>query len=115
MMLGAALAAATLYLGALFWLAAWRDRQGAASGWLQRHAGAIYGLSLAVYCSSWTFFGGVGTAATAGLDYLAIYLGPILVFTLGFGLVKKILAQAKAQHSTSIADFLSARYGKSAM
>lgn len=114
MMLGAALAAATLYLGALFWLAAWRDRQGAATGWLQRHAGAIYGLSLAVYCSSWTFFGGVGTAATAGLDYLAIYLGPILVFTLGFGLVKKILAQAKAQHSTSIADFLSARYGKSA-
>lgn len=114
MMLGAALAAATLYLGALFWLAAWRDRQGATSGWLQRRAGVIYGLSLAVYCSSWTFFGGVGTAATAGLDYLAIYLGPILVFTLGFGLVRKILAQAKAQHSTSIADFLSARYGKSA-
>lgn len=114
MMLGAALAAATLYLGGLFWLAAWRDRQGAGDGWLQRRAGTIYGLSLAVYCSSWTFFGGVGTAATAGLDYLAIYLGPILVFTLGFGLVKKILAQAKAQHSTSIADFLSARYGKSA-
>lgn len=113
MMLGAALAAATLYLGALFWLAAWRDRQ-PSDGWLGRHAGTIYGLSLAVYCTSWTFFGGVGTAATAGLDYLPIYLGPILVFTLGFGLVRKILAQAKAQHSTSIADFLSARYGKSA-
>ncbi len=113
MMLGAALAAATLYLGALFWLAAWRDRQ-SGTGWLQRYAGSIYGLSIAVYCSSWTFFGGVGTAATAGLDYLPIYLGPILVFTLGFGLVRKILAQAKAQHSTSIADFLSARYGKSA-
>lgn len=114
MMLGAALAAATFYLGALFWLAAWRDRQGAGPEWLQRHAGVVYGLSLAVYCSSWTFFGGVGTAATAGLDYLTIYLGPILVFTLGFGLVRRILAQAKAQHSTSIADFLSARYGKSA-
>ncbi len=114
MMLGAALAAATLYLGALFWLAAWRDRQGPVEGWLYRQAGSIYGLSLAVYCSSWTFFGGVGTAATNGLDYLPIYLGPILVFTLGFGLVRKILAQAKAQHSTSIADFLSARYGKSA-
>ncbi|WP_017664249.1 PAS-domain containing protein [Porphyrobacter sp. AAP82] len=114
MMLGAALAAATLYLGALFWLAAWRDRQETPGGWLQRRAGVIYGLSLAVYCSSWTFFGGVGTAATTGLDYLAIYLGPILVFTLGFGLVRKILAQVKAQHSTSIADFLSARYGKSA-
>jgi len=114
MMLGAALVAATIYLAGLFWLAAWRDRAGAASPGLERHAGAVYGLSLAVYCSSWTFFGGVGTAATAGLDYLPIYLGPILVFTLGFGLVRRILAQAKAQHSTSIADFLSARYGKSA-
>ncbi len=114
MMLGAALAAATLYLGALFWLAAWRDRQAVSPGWLRQRAGVVYGLSLAVYCSSWTFFGGVGTAATSGLDYLPIYLGPILVFTLGFGLVRKILAQAKAQHSTSIADFLSARYGKSA-
>ncbi|HSJ77467.1 MAG TPA: two-component system sensor protein, partial [Erythrobacter sp.] len=113
MMLGAALVAAMIYLGALFWLAAWRDRQ-PANGVLHRRAGLVYGLSLAVYCSSWTFFGGVGTAATAGLDYLPIYLGPILLFTLGFGLIRKILAQAQAQHSTSIADFLSARYGKSA-
>ncbi|MFO6430404.1 PAS-domain containing protein [Erythrobacter sp. W302b] len=112
MMLGAALVAAIIYLGALFWLAAWRDRTPAPA--LLRHSGSVYGLSLAVYCTSWTFFGGVGTAATAGLDYLPIYLGPILVFTLGFGLVRRILAQAKAQHSTSIADFLSARYGKSA-
>ncbi|MEM7666255.1 MAG: PAS-domain containing protein [Pseudomonadota bacterium] len=101
-----------MYLAFLFWLAARRDR--AAPGSASRHSGFIYGLSLAVYCTSWTFFGGVGTAATAGLDYLPIYLGPILVFTLGFGLVRRILAQAKAQHSTSIADFLSARYGKSA-
>ncbi|MDJ0643505.1 MAG: PAS-domain containing protein [Erythrobacter sp.] len=112
MLFGAAIGAATLYLAGLFWLAAWRDRS--ASPFLSRHSGTIYGLSLAVYCTSWTFFGGVGTAATAGLDYLPIYLGPILVFTLGFGLVRRILAQAKAQHSTSIADFLSARYGKSA-
>ena len=112
MLFGAAIGAATLYLAGLFWLAAWRDRS--ASPFLTRHSGTVYGLSLAVYCTSWTFFGGVGTAATAGLDYLPIYLGPILVFTLGFGLVRRILAQAKAQHSTSIADFLSARYGKSA-
>jgi Na+/proline symporter/signal transduction histidine kinase/CheY-like chemotaxis protein len=112
MLLGAGLGAAVIYLAGLFWLASWRDRRGdSVPG---RYAGVVYGLSLAVYCTSWTFFGGVGTAATAGLDYLPIYLGPILVFTLGFGLVRKILAQAKAQHSTSIADFLSARYGKSA-
>lgn len=121
MLLGAAIAAACVYLAGLFWLAAWRDRavraQTVAQGspdFLTRNSGLIYGLSLAVYCTSWTFFGGVGTAATAGLDYLPIYLGPILVFTIGFGLVRKILAQSKAQHSTSIADFLSARYGKSA-
>ncbi|MFN4019499.1 MAG: PAS-domain containing protein [Erythrobacter sp.] len=118
MMLGAALAAALIYLAGLFWLAAWRDRAASAlpsqAALLRRHQGLVYGLSLAVYCSSWTFFGGVGTAATAGLDYLPIYLGPVLVFTFGFGLLRKILAQAKAQHSTSIADFLSARYGKSA-
>jgi hypothetical protein len=113
MMLGAALVAALIYLAGLFWLAAWRDRR-AGSGTLARHAGTVYGLSLAVYCTSWTFFGGVGTAATAGLDYLPIYLGPILLFSFGFPLLRKILAQAKAQHSTSIADFLSARYGKSA-
>ena len=112
MMLGAALVAALIYLAGLFWIAAWRDRTVTPA--LTRHAGTIYGLSLAVYCTSWTFFGGVGTAATAGLDYLPIYLGPILVFTFGFGMVRRILAQAKAQHSTSIADFLSARYGKSA-
>jgi Na+/proline symporter/signal transduction histidine kinase/ActR/RegA family two-component response regulator len=122
MVLGAALAAALIYLAGLFWLAAWRDRAGGdkhpqssrALAVLSRHSGTIYGLSLAVYCSSWTFFGGVGTAATGGLDYLPIYLGPILLFTFGFPLLRKILAQAKAQHSTSIADFLSARYGKSA-
>lgn len=120
MLFGAAIFAACLYLVGLFWLAAKRDAltaSGDGAGyltWFTRHTGVIYGLSLAVYCTSWTFFGGVGTAATSGLDYLPIYLGPILVFTLGYGLVRKILAQSKAQHSTSIADFLSARYGKSA-
>lgn len=121
MMFWAAIAAACIYLGALFWLAAWRDKAGHSSGsagglapWLTRNSGLVYGLSLTVYCTSWTFFGGVGTAATAGLDFLPIYLGPIMVFTFGYGLVRKILAQSKAQHSTSIADFLSARYGKSA-
>lgn len=115
MLFGAAVFVATVYLAVLFWLAAWRDRTTGA-GWLgsSRAAGWVYGLSLAVYCTSWTFFGGVGTAASGGLEYLPIYLGPILLFTLGFGLVRRILAQSRAQHSTSIADFLSARYGKSA-
>jgi Na+/proline symporter/signal transduction histidine kinase/ActR/RegA family two-component response regulator len=112
MLLGAAIAAATLYLAGLFWLAAWRDSRPRAE--FVRGTDWVYGLSLAVYCTSWTFYGGVGTAASGGFEYLPIYLGPILVFTLGFGFVRRVLAQSKAQHSTSIADFLSARYGKSA-
>ena len=116
MLFGAAILAATLYLALLFWLAARQDRlAGAGMEPSKRRRDWIYGLSLAVYCTSWTFFGGVGSAASAGWHYLPIYLGPILVFTFGFGMVRRILAQAKAQHSTSIADFLSARYGKSAL
>jgi Na+/proline symporter/signal transduction histidine kinase/ActR/RegA family two-component response regulator len=116
MLFGAAILAATLYLALLFWLAARQDRLGQSGHALsRRRRDWIYGLSLAVYCTSWTFFGGVGSAASAGWHYLPIYLGPILVFTVGYGLVRRILAQAKAQHSTSIADFLSARYGKSAL
>ena len=71
MMLGAALIAALIYLAGLFWIAAWRDRT--ASPALTRHSGTVYGLSLAVYCTSWTFFGGVGTAATAGLTKLSMF------------------------------------------
>ncbi|APE29032.1 PAS domain-containing hybrid sensor histidine kinase/response regulator [Aurantiacibacter gangjinensis] len=101
------------YLGFLFWIAARQDRAHLAGKDKHSASGWVYGLSLAVYCTSWTFFGGVGTAATAGLEFLPIFLGPILVFTFGHGLIRRILAHAKAQHSTSIADILSARYGKS--
>jgi len=112
MLIAVAVIASAIYLGILFWIAARRDMSTRKPS--KRESGWIYGLSLAVYATSWTFFGGVGTAATAGLQFLPIYLGPILVFTLGYGLVRRVLAQAQAQHSTSIADFLSARYGKSA-
>ncbi|MEM1317512.1 MAG: hybrid sensor histidine kinase/response regulator, partial [Pseudomonadota bacterium] len=74
---------------------------------------AIYALSLAVYCTSWTFFGSVGYAATSGLDFIGIYLGPILMLTLGYPLMRHIVRVAKAERITSVADFLAARYGKS--
>ncbi|WP_119968333.1 PAS domain-containing hybrid sensor histidine kinase/response regulator [Shewanella japonica] len=73
----------------------------------------IYGLSLAVYCSSWSFLGTVGQSANDLWSFLPIYLGPILVFTLGFGMLRKIVAISKAQNITSVADFIAARYGKS--
>jgi Na+/proline symporter/signal transduction histidine kinase len=73
----------------------------------------IYALSLAIYCTSWTFFGSVGLAAERGLEFLTIYIGPVLVFLFAFPLLRRIIRLAKAERITSIADFLGARYGKS--
>ena len=73
----------------------------------------IYALGLCVYCTSWTFFGSVGLASSNGLDFLPIYIGPMLVFGFGWPLVARVARIAHAQNSTSIADFLAARYGKS--
>lgn len=72
----------------------------------------VYALSIAVYCTSWTFYGSVGRA-TEGWGFLPVYVGPILVFVLLTQVLHKILRISKAQHITSIADFISARYGKS--
>ncbi|NRF68074.1 PAS-domain containing protein [Aquincola sp. S2] len=106
----AAVGAAYLYL--LFAVAHAIDRpeRRAASG----GAGAawIYALSIAVYCTSWTFYGSVGRSAADGIGFLPIYIGPILVFVFGQPLLRKIVRIAKAQHITTIADFISARYGK---
>lgn len=73
----------------------------------------VYSLALAVYCSSWTFYGAVGTAARSGLSYLPIYLGPLLLFVLGFGLLERLVLVARERNITSIADFIAARFGKS--
>ena len=106
------LAAGLIYLGALFAVATWGDRN--ALAWNAR-AGRplIYALSLGVYCTSWTYFGSVGIASRSGLDFLPIYLGPILVFALGWKLIQSIATLTKRHNIASIADFLSARYGKS--
>ncbi|WP_366935648.1 NahK/ErcS family hybrid sensor histidine kinase/response regulator [Aestuariivirga sp.] len=106
--LGAGLA----YLGALFAVAAWGDRRSRTS---TTRAGRplTYALSLGVYCTSWTYFGSVGIASRTGLDFLPVYLGPILVFALGWKLIQSIATLTKRHNIASIADFLSARYGKS--
>jgi Na+/proline symporter/CheY-like chemotaxis protein len=99
------------YIGLLFVIASYGDRTrrfGPASHW--RHF--IYPLSLAIYCTSWTFFGSVGLASRTGFDFLTIYLGPILMIGLGTPLIIRIVRLAKAQNITSIADFIAARYGK---
>ena len=75
--------------------------------------GWVYALSLAIYCTSWTYYGSVGRAAVSGIDFLAVYVGPILVFLFGMPVLNRLVTMAKAHHSTSIADFISARHGNS--
>ncbi len=104
---------AMAYAALLFWIAHMGDRR-PVSDYSSRFARLTFGLSLAVYCTSWTFYGAVGTAMGGGLRYLPIYLGPVIMFVLFPRFLGRVLQLGKAQHSTSIADFLSARYGKSA-
>jgi len=73
----------------------------------------VYSLSLAVYCTTWTFYGSVGRAAATGIGFLPIYLGPTLMLALGWFVLHKMVRVAKANRITSIADFVASRYGKS--
>jgi Na+/proline symporter/signal transduction histidine kinase len=73
----------------------------------------LYAWSLGVFCTSWTFFGSVGLAATTGFDFIPVYIGAILMFALGWRVIRRIVRLSKRQNLTSIADFLAARYGKS--
>lgn len=73
----------------------------------------IYSLSLAVYCTSWTFYGSVGKAANSGLSFLAIYIGPTLMAALWWIVLRKIVYLARENRITTISDFISSRYGKS--
>ena len=105
------IAAAFGYIGLLFLVASHGDRLSP----LQRGRASalIYPLSLAIYCTSWTFFGSVGFASRTSVDFLAIYLGPILMIGLCTPLLRRVIHLAKSQNITSIADFIAARYGKS--
>lgn len=73
----------------------------------------VYSLALAVYCSSWTFYGAVGSAARDGSSYLPIYLGPVLLFVLFMPFFERLVRVAKQRNVTSIADLVAARFGKS--
>jgi len=80
-------------------------------GWL--HSPLIYTLSISVYCTSWTFYGAVGSAARNGLEFITIYLGPTLVFVGWWWCLRKLVRIGRAHKITSIADLISSRYGKS--
>ena len=101
-----------LYMGLLFWVALWAERR-LTHGARHFSNPLIYVLSLAVYCTTWTYYGSVGFAATTGGLFLTVYLGPTIMLLL-FGAVLRKLVRLKNEHRiTSIADFLGSRYGKS--
>lgn len=95
-------------LGSLFIIAWYGDIQ---KRWLARWRPWIYSLSIAVYCTSWTFYGTVGQASSNPWSFLPIYIAPILVFTIGWRVLARLILIAKREHITSIADFIGARYG----
>src|ERR1700757_3716869 len=105
------IATAFSYIGLLFFVAHYGDRMPPdARGPMSQF---IYPLSLAIYCTSWTFFGSVGFATRTSVDFLAIYVGPVVMIGLCTPLLRRVIALAKSQNITSIADFIAARYGKS--
>ncbi|MGI9523793.1 MAG: ATP-binding protein [Hyphomicrobiaceae bacterium] len=108
------IAVACTYLCVLFAIAYWGDKR-ADQGRSIIANPYIYTLSIAVYCTSWTFYGSVGRAASSGVGFLPIYLGPTLTFILGWFFLHKIVRISKLNRITSIADLIASRYGKSAV
>ena len=99
-----------IYLAVLFYIAFMGDKK--PIGQYSRYQPIIFTLSLTVYCSSWTFFGAVGTASVSGWNYFSIYLGPMVLFVFFTPFIKKLIVVSKRHKTTSIADFISTRYGK---
>jgi len=93
---------ALIYISILFLIAHYGDNAGQrlVQGRLRA---TLYALTLAVFCSSWTFYGSVGVASLRGFEFLAIYIGPILLFLLGQNFPRRIIRLSKSQNITSIA------------
>ncbi len=107
-------AVSTAYLGTLFGIARYADRR-ADAGRSLVSSGWVYALSLAVYATSWTYYGSVGRAASTGVGFLPIYLGATLTFAVGWLVLRKIIRISRQRRITSLSDFVSARYGNSVL
>jgi len=102
------------YLGLLFAIAYYADKRADAGRSIIANP-YIYALSLAVYATAWTFYGSVGRAASDGVGFLPIYIGPTLMIALWWVVMRKVLRISKENRITSLADFIASRYGKSAL
>ncbi|SFP98448.1 Na+/proline symporter [Geopseudomonas sagittaria] len=106
-------AVALAYMAILFAIAFYGDRRQTTGVSRPRLRAWVYSLSLAVYCTSWTFFGAVGQAAGQLWSFVPIYLGPLLLLLFMPQMLAKMILISKQENITSIADFIAARYGKS--
>lgn len=100
----------SIYLAILFYIAHWAEKNNN-SKWTNNPY--VYSLSLAVYCTAWTYYGSIGVAADNGLSFLPIYLGPIIIAPSWILILKKIIRISRVNKISSIADFISLRYGNS--
>jgi PAS domain S-box-containing protein/putative nucleotidyltransferase with HDIG domain len=100
------------YLGMMFGIAHYAERRASAGRSIINNPW-IYSLSIAVYCTAWTYYGSVGRAASSGIDFLAVYIGPTLMVFLWMIILRKIIRICKTHRITTIADFISSRYSKS--
>ena len=108
LVIGVSFAYLLLLFAVAYWGALWaaQGRSVISSPW-------VYALSMAVYCTAWTYFGSVGRAANSGVWFLPIYLGPMLAMLLAWMVVRKMIRIAKTYRITTIADLIASRYGKS--
>ena len=112
-MLNGLAAISVAYVALLFAVAFFAERAArkGRGNWLR--APVVYTLSLSIYCTAWTFYGAVGSAARNGFEYMTIYLGPSLVLIGWWWILRKLVRIGRAQRITSVADLISSRYGKS--
>lgn len=106
------LAVALLYAFLLFLFASWTERS-AKSKIKRRLRPPAYALALAVYCTSWTYYGAVGSAVADGWSYLPIYLGPVLIFLFAHKLLRKLIDAVKSDGANSISEFIGGRFSNS--
>lgn len=98
-------------VGAIFAIAAiveWRGRFTSRRPALRHFA---YTLALGVYCSSWTFYGAVGSAVREGWDYLPIYLAPVCLLVAAPQFLKRLSQAVADEQAATISDFIAARFG----
>lgn len=101
-----------MYIGVLVLIATWVENQaGKGKNWGSNPI--VYSLSLAIYCTSWTFYGSVGSAATSGMLFLTMYIGPTIRIFLWWGILPRLVRLKQTHRINSIADFIGARYNNS--